>query len=213
MKQLINALLFSLCLASSSLFAEDQTQSAVELERNQVEEGIAQELIAGVEQDQKIAGEDQVIQTDQQMVDLLEHKRRDDSDLERLVERLVDQLMNQKKNEDGKYLTKSSFFLGCLLVTVGLVTAGYLAKPQAEKQIARFNRVEERVHALEVRAAAWANDLNQRDLVQADQIARMGRDLQALMAQRMSRGPAVLPNIPQVPPRTQSVVAGRPAAV
>ena len=53
MKKIIKGLLFSLCLASFSLFAEDQTQSAVELERNQAEEGIAQELITGVEQGQK----------------------------------------------------------------------------------------------------------------------------------------------------------------
>lgn len=206
MKQIIKGFLFFLCFMSLALRAENGAEIIADLKKHQALDVVVQETLVGLEQDQKAVVEDQAIKTDTQTVDLLEHKRREDADLERLVERLVDQLMNQKKNEDGKYVTKSSFFLGCLFLATALVAAGYAAKPYVEKQIARFNSIEERTCALELRAGAWASDLHNRDLVQADQIARMGADLQALRLQVIQQ------RLPQAPIRTLPIGAGRSAA-
>ena len=134
--------------------------------------------------------------TTDQVVD----KRREDSDLERLVERLVDQLMNQKREDSsGAYLKKSNAFLMVLGVVAIAVAAGYFAKPKLEKQMARIDSLEVATNDLNGRTAAWANDLNRRDLIQGQQIA----DINAAIAQLRALVQPARGGVPQGVPGTR----------
>lgn len=251
MKFIIKYVLFCLLMVGSGLQAANQDSSEVaELEKNQVSEALLDAVITAGEKETESTIQDAAVQTGAQMIDLLAHKRRDDADMERLVERLVDQLMNQKHDEGGKYLKKSHVVLGLFLVVGALTAAGFFAKPYVDKQIKRFDQVEAAVNAFDVqrragaldfrinelngrliqnfqgvdaRAAAWANDLNQRDLFQAAQIANIDQAIRALQAEMQAiRGgrngaqapvpqPGVQPNGQRIGAPVQPVV--RPPAV
>ena len=202
MKYIVNRLLFCLVVCSA-LYAEvdivaKELEVVVKSDKNQLTDAVLDVAALALENEKDYLIQDSVLLSEEKQTDYLAHKRRDDADLERLIERLVEQLMNQKRDDgESKYLKKSHFFLGVVFVVGLLVAAGIIGKPYYDKQLEQFAKVDGAVNASELNGRAliarlqdldarmlWvAGDLDRRDRIQGVQIGNIDNAIRAFQVE------------------------------